>query len=111
MRKKEGRDSPEAAKQQYEKMFIAAFEKNCECLENRFNQNWLECYEALLQVLILAAYRKIMTQSWKKFLDFLLKTAVYYWYWKLLQRDGTKLKETIVRSWKIFRAGFSVTGY
>ena len=36
--KKEGSDSPETAKQHYEKMFIAAFEKNIECLENRFNQ-------------------------------------------------------------------------
>ena len=29
--KKEGSDSPETAKQHYEKMFIAAFEKNIEC--------------------------------------------------------------------------------
>ena len=34
-------------------MFIAAFEKNIEYLENRFNQNGLE-----LQVLILAASKK-----------------------------------------------------
>ena len=32
--KKEGSDSPETAKQHYEKMCIAAFEKNIECLEN-----------------------------------------------------------------------------
>ena len=47
-------------------MFIAAFEKNIECLENRFNQNGLEYYEALQQVLILAASKK----SWKRFVDF-----------------------------------------
>ena len=39
-------------------MFIAAFEKNIECLENMFNQNGLEYYEALLQVLILDASKK-----------------------------------------------------
>ena len=39
-------------------MFIAAFEKNIECLENRFNQNGLEYYEALQQILILAASKK-----------------------------------------------------
>jgi hypothetical protein len=39
-------------------MFIAAFEKNIECLENRFNQNGLEYYETLQQVLILAASKK-----------------------------------------------------
>ena len=45
--KKEGSDSPETAKQHYEKMFIAAiFEKNIECLENRSNQNGLEYCEA-----------------------------------------------------------------
>ena len=39
-------------------MFIAAFEKNMECLENRFNQNGLEYYEALHQVQIFAASKK-----------------------------------------------------
>ena len=34
------------------------FEKNIECLENRFNQNGLEYYETLQQVLILAASKK-----------------------------------------------------
>ena len=43
-------DFPETAKQHYEKMFIAAFDKNIESLENRFNQNGLEYYEALQQV-------------------------------------------------------------
>ena len=94
--KKEGSDSPETAKQHYEKMFIAAFEKNIECLENRFNQNGLEYYEALQQVLILAASKKIFLDfitmketmilmetywkhSYKSFLkNFLLRTAVYY---------------------------------
>ena len=49
-----------------EKMFIAAFEKNIECLENRFNQNGLEYYEALLQVLILAASKKNYDTELKK---------------------------------------------
>ena len=39
-------------------MFIAAFDKNIESLENRFNQNGLECYEALQQILIFAASKK-----------------------------------------------------
>ena len=47
-------------------MFIAAFEKNIECLENRFNQNGLEYYEALLQVLILAASKKNYDTELKK---------------------------------------------
>ena len=68
--KKEGSDSPETAKQHYEKMFIAAFEKNIECLENRFNQNGLEYYEALLQVLILAASKKNYDTELKKILGF-----------------------------------------
>ena len=52
--KKEESDFPETAKQHYEKMFIEAFDKNIEPLENRFNQNGLEYYEALQQILILA---------------------------------------------------------
>ena len=52
-------------------MFIAAFEKNIECLENRFNQNGLEYYEALQQVLILAASKKNYDTELKKFLDFI----------------------------------------
>ena len=64
--KKEGSDSPETAKQHYEKMFIAAFE----CLENRFNQNGLEYYEALQQVLILAASKKNYDTELKKILGF-----------------------------------------
>jgi hypothetical protein len=68
--KKEGSDSPETAKQHYEKMFIAAFEKNIECLENRFNQNGLEYYEALQQVLILAASKKNYDTELKKILGF-----------------------------------------
>ena len=51
-------------------MFIAAFEKNIECLENRFNQNGLEYYEALLQVLILAASKKNYDTELKKILGF-----------------------------------------
>ena len=47
-------------------MFIAAFEKNIECLENRFNQNGLEYYEALLQVLILDASKKNYDTELKK---------------------------------------------
>ena len=53
-----------------EKMFIAAFEKNIECLENRFNQNGLEYYEALQQVLILAASKKNYDTELKKILGF-----------------------------------------
>ena len=53
-----------------EKMFIAAFEKNIECLENRFNQNGLEYYEALLQVLILDASKKNYDTELKKILGF-----------------------------------------
>ena len=50
-------------------MFIAAFEKNIECLENRFNQNGLEYYEALQQVLIIDIenYFKEMEPSSTKF--------------------------------------------
>ena len=114
-------------------MFIAAFEKNIECLENRFNQNGLECYEALEQVLILAASKKNYDTELKKILGFynnershdfdedIFKTQLQIFplkeqlsiidIWKLLQRDGTKLKETVVRSWKNLRVGFSVTGY
>ena len=51
-------------------MFIAAFEKNIECLENRFNQNGLEYYEALQQVLILAASKKNYDTELKKILGF-----------------------------------------
>ena len=51
-------------------MFIAAFEKNIECLENRFNQNGLEYYEALLQVLILDASKKNYDTELKKILGF-----------------------------------------
>ena len=51
-------------------MFIAAFEKNIECLENRFNQNGLEYYEALQQVLILAASKKTYDTELKKILGF-----------------------------------------
>ena len=51
-------------------MFIAAFEKNIECLENRFNQNGLEYYEALLQVLILAASKKNYDTELKTILGF-----------------------------------------
>ena len=47
-------------------MCIAAFEKNNEYLENRFNQNGLEYYEALLQVLILAASKKNYDTELKK---------------------------------------------
>ena len=68
--KKEGSDSPETAKQHYEKMFIAAFEKNIECLENRFNQNGLEYYEALQQFLILAASKKNYDTELNKILGF-----------------------------------------
>jgi len=51
-------------------MCIAAFEKNIECLENRFNQNGLEYYEALLQVLILDASKKNYDTELKKILGF-----------------------------------------
>ena len=51
-------------------MFTAPFEKNIECLENRFNQNGLEYYEALLQVLILAASKKNYDTELKKILGF-----------------------------------------
>ena len=68
--KKTESDPPETAKQRYEKMFIAAFEKNIECLENRFNQNGLEYYEALQQVLILAASKKNYDTELKKILGF-----------------------------------------
>ena len=51
-------------------MFTAAFEKNIECLENRFNQNGLEYYEALQQVLILAASKKNYDTELKKILGF-----------------------------------------
>ena len=52
-------------------MFIAAFEKNIECLENRFNQNGLEYYEALQQVLIIDIenYFKEMEPSSRKLLS------------------------------------------
>ena len=42
------------------------FEKNIECLENRFHQNGLEYYEALQQVLFLAASKKNYDTEWKK---------------------------------------------
>ena len=47
-------------------MFIAAFEKNIECLDYSFNQNGLEYYEALQQVLILAASKKNYDTELKK---------------------------------------------
>ena len=52
-------------------MFIAAFDKNIESLENRFNQNGLEYYEALQQVLILAASKKNYDTELKKILGFI----------------------------------------
>jgi hypothetical protein len=52
-------------------MFIAAFEKNIECLENRFSQKGLEYYKALQQVLILAASKKNYDTELKKFLGFI----------------------------------------
>ena len=51
-------------------MFIAAFEKNIECLDYSFNQNGLEYYEALQQVLILAASKKNYDTELKKILGF-----------------------------------------
>ena len=51
-------------------MFIAAFEKNIECLENRFNQNGLEYYEALQQILILAASKNNYDKELEKNLEF-----------------------------------------
>ena len=68
--KKEESDFPETAKQHYEKMFIAAFDKNIESLENRFNQNGLEYYEALQQILILAASKKNYDKELEKILGF-----------------------------------------
>ena len=50
-------------------MCIAAFEKNNECLENRFNQNGLEYYEALQQILILAASKKNYDTELKKIVE------------------------------------------
>ena len=43
---------------------------NIESLENRFNQNGLEYYEALLQVLILDASKKNFDTELKKVLEF-----------------------------------------
>ena len=68
--KKEESDSPETPKQHYEKIFIAAFEKNIESLENRFNQNGLEYYEALQQILILAASKNNYDNELEKILEF-----------------------------------------
>ena len=51
-------------------MFIVAFEKNIECLDYSFNQNGLEYYEALLQVLILDASKKNYDTELKKILGF-----------------------------------------
>ena len=51
-------------------MFDAAFDRNIESLENRFNQNGLEYYEALQQVLILAASKKNYDTELKKILGF-----------------------------------------
>ena len=52
-------------------MFIAAFEKNIECLDYSFNQNGLEYYEALQQVLIIDIenYFKEMEPSSRKLLS------------------------------------------
>ena len=55
-------------------MFIAAFEKNIKCLENRFNQHGLEYYEALQQILILTASKKNYDTELKLFLDFITIT-------------------------------------
>ena len=41
---------------------------NIESLENRFNQNGLECYEALQQILILAASKKNYDKELEKIL-------------------------------------------
>ena len=50
--------------QHYEKCLLEHL--NIESLENRFNQNGLEYYEALLQVLILAASKKNYDTELKK---------------------------------------------
>ena len=44
--------------------------KYIECLENRFNQNGLEYYEALQQILILAASKKNYDKELEKILEF-----------------------------------------
>ena len=51
-------------------MFIAAFEKNIECLDYSFNQNGLEYYEALQQILILAASKNNYDKELEKILEF-----------------------------------------
>ena len=62
LRKKKEVILPDTSKQHYEKMFIAAFEKNIECLENRLNQNGLEYYEAW-DLEILLGYVQILVTS------------------------------------------------
>ena len=54
----------------HEKMFIVAFDKNIESLENRFSQNGPKYCEALQKILILAASKKNYDKELKKILGF-----------------------------------------
>ena len=54
--------------QHYEKYLLEHL--NIESLENRFNQNGLEYYEALQQILILAASKNNYDNELEKILEF-----------------------------------------
>ena len=54
--------------QHYEKCLLEYL--NIESLENRFNQNGLEYYEALQQILILAASKNNYDKELEKILEF-----------------------------------------
>ena len=58
----------EKPEQHYEKCLLGHL--NIESLENRFNQNVLEYYEALQQILILAASKNNYDKELEKILEF-----------------------------------------